>query len=157
MKLAQYILLYLSCLVKFSYGVNHRISRNVDEFAYSSTPESMKNYAIAIDAGSTGSRVYVYWWTEPLSTVSEFQNLRRILYVPDYNTEDKIAAKRAQPGISSFINKLENLTEYLKPLLQYATNFISSAKRDKTILYILATVCSETFVIYIVCCRIIKI
>ena len=115
----------------------YRIKRNVDQIAYANTADSSKAYAILIDAGSTGSRVYIYWWLHPISANT------RILHVADNINKKIIATHQVRPGLSSFVDNVTAASDSIKTLLQYAAGFIPQEKKQFTPVITLATVCTR--------------
>ena len=119
------------------------MKRKVDPEAYASTANKVKAYAIIIDAGSSGSRVYVYWW--PTNTKGP---MRVIQNVPVGGTTD-IASQSVSPGISSFAADPSGASSSVKPLLEYAVSFVPQEKLHSTPVLLLATVCHlRTFCVF---------
>ena len=121
------------------------------------TPESYLNYGIIIDAGSSGSRIYIYSYqylngtdrlphislaedppqsrTRPLPLASMFVANR-----PNSETNSKKWQLKIEPGISSFADHPQMVgIEHLRPLLDFADTKIPYRKRPKVSLHILAT------------------
>jgi len=76
-------------------------------------------YIIVVDAGSTGSRLYVY----------------------EVNEEKLIGHKgtKVTPGLSSFQNNPDKVGEYMKPLFEAAKTQIPKSEYHKTLVYVRAT------------------
>lgn len=98
-------------------------------FEFSSTFQGEKtikvdNYAIVIDAGSTGSRCFVF------RVVLDFEDDRTVTGFP---------CGKVVPGLSSFADYPEKSGEYLAPLLINAAGIIPSSKHATTVVHIKAT------------------
>ena len=91
-----------------------------------------ESYAIVIDAGSSGTRVYVYSWGE--------DGLVRHVADPENFGEEGIASKSINTGISKLWNDLVQLRSLIETLLEYAVGFIPSTALPNTPVFILATV-----------------
>ncbi|ETO00535.1 ectonucleoside triphosphate diphosphohydrolase 6 (putative function), partial [Reticulomyxa filosa] len=87
-------------------------------------------YAVIIDAGSTGSRVHVYRFSRyPSGMLIDF----------DFANHQY---KKFSPGLSSFeyqTLKRSKITQYLSPLINYAREHVPHYVRSRTPLYLLAT------------------
>jgi guanosine-diphosphatase len=82
------------------------------------------NYAVVIDAGSTGSRCFVF-----RVTVDEDDNRNVTSY----------SCGKVMPGLSSFQHFPGDASGYLAPLLINAANLIPLGKQPTTIVHIKAT------------------
>ncbi|KAI9008191.1 nucleoside phosphatase GDA1/CD39, partial [Gaertneriomyces semiglobifer] len=85
-------------------------------------------YGIVVDAGSSGSRVQIYSWVNPM--------------LPRIQTADEKSENwqmKQEPGISTFGEYPSKVGEHLKPLLDYAMTVIPSKKHKYTPIYLLAT------------------
>ncbi|VDP03269.1 unnamed protein product [Soboliphyme baturini] len=90
------------------------------------------NYVIIIDAGSSGSRLFIYRCYVP--------KLGELLAVqPVLDEKGQNVVKKKEPGLSSFAENPSDVVEYVKDLLDYASEYIPSTKRKETSLFILAT------------------
>lgn len=82
------------------------------------------NYAVVIDAGSTGSRCFVF---------------RVTLNENDLRNVSSYSCGKVVPGLSSFKLYPEEASAYLAPLLINAAQIIPRAKQPTTIVHIKAT------------------
>ena len=127
------ILCFLILSLFFAQNDSLRIKRNVDPQAYSSTSDSLKSYAIVIDAGSSGSRVYAYWWsTGGDAPIPNVQN------VP--NNKGGIVSEKDTPGISTYSDNPNGAAKSIELLLNYSLTFIPANKLAETHVMLLATV-----------------
>jgi len=103
--------------------------------SFSSSPDL--HYAVVIDAGSSGSRAYLYSWPDHSGDPHE------LLKISPMTDEGKGRGnplyKKVSPGISSLSSHPQDALEYITPLLEFAERHIPSSKWSETPLYILAT------------------
>ncbi|RTG80660.1 ectonucleoside triphosphate diphosphohydrolase 4 [Schistosoma bovis] len=93
-----------------------------------------QNYIIIVDAGSSGSRMFVYTWqtkAESLSGLEDVEILKDVSGNP--------VVKKKTPGLSSFANKLSDIPEYISALLSDAESHIPLSSQPSTPLFIMAT------------------
>uniref|UniRef100_A0A0K2USE0 Uncharacterized protein n=1 Tax=Lepeophtheirus salmonis TaxID=72036 RepID=A0A0K2USE0_LEPSM len=107
------------------------ISYSDEEFA---DLDKNSNYAVVIDAGSSGSRVYLYVWPSHSGNPHELLKIS-----PLRNFENQPYVKKITPGLSSLSETPERSYIYIKPLLDFAQEHIPSSKHKETPLFILAT------------------
>lgn len=91
-------------------------------------------YAIVIDAGSSGSRIYIYIWPPHNGDVEHLLNIHQL--TDDFN---RPLVKKITPGLSSFADEPFKASDYLYPLLQFAAENVPIDKHAQTPLFILAT------------------
>lgn len=84
----------------------------------------LSNYAVVIDAGSTGSRCFVF---------------KIDVNANDARTVTGIPCGKVVPGLSTFANKPEEAGANMAPLLINAANIIPSQRHQTTTVHIKAT------------------
>ncbi|KAI8586395.1 nucleoside phosphatase GDA1/CD39, partial [Geranomyces variabilis] len=95
-------------------------------------------YGIVIDAGSSGSRVQVYSWIDPLQTRARAEQRS----LPIIDKADEAGARwqmKEEPGISSFAGRPGTVAGHLKPLLDFAESVVPKKLHESTPIYLLAT------------------
>lgn len=70
------------------------------------------HYTVVVDAGSSGSRIYLYKYKQ--SGVNKISDLRLI------------ASKKIHPGLSNFADNYDGIDGYIKPLLVFAKEKLDS-------------------------------
>jgi Golgi nucleoside diphosphatase len=96
---------------------------------------SNKHYSIQIDAGSQGTRVYVYQYDTITNTNVD-------VYTAPEKTLIQLGNKRVKPGISSFWNRTatpDGLTRTIQSLVDYAKSLIPLSEVHKTPISLKAT------------------
>ncbi|XP_071947091.1 ectonucleoside triphosphate diphosphohydrolase 4-like isoform X2 [Antedon mediterranea] len=91
-------------------------------------------FGIVLDAGSSGTRVFVYFWPRH---DGKHNKLLQIQQMRDKYRNPVV--KKIKPGLSTFSENPEDASEYIKPLLKFAGSHIPKNKHAETPLYILAT------------------
>ncbi|CUS21935.1 LAQU0S04e04214g1_1 [Lachancea quebecensis] len=95
-------------------------------------------YGVVIDAGSSGSRVYIYKWQDPVYT-SEVEDVENLDSVPQIFLSKEWTTKTS-PGLSSFKKKPKKaFKNHIKPLLQFAEEIIPRDHLKSTPVFIQAT------------------
>ena len=87
-----------------------------------------------MDAGSSGSRIYLYHWPPHSGKPNELLKIK-----PLKGSFGDPLVKTVTPGLSSLENEPEKAFEYLVPLLDFAAKHIPSENHQDTPLFILAT------------------
>ena len=93
------------------------------------------NYAVMIDAGSSGSRVYLYYWASQAEITDT--NLRQISQLADIHDEPIVM--KVSPGLTNYKHPRLAYEDGIKPLLKYVLHHIPADQIPITPVYILAT------------------
>ncbi|XP_054865566.1 ectonucleoside triphosphate diphosphohydrolase 7-like isoform X2 [Amphiprion ocellaris] len=123
------------------WGTQRRSGSRVNK--YLSIAESMEttdihnpalNYGIVVDCGSSGSRVFVYYWPPHNGNPHTLLDIRQMR-----DHDRKPVVKKIKPGISTLANTPTQASDYLHPLLSFAAAHVPKTKHKETPLYILCT------------------
>ncbi|KAJ3033025.1 Golgi apyrase, partial [Rhizophlyctis rosea] len=105
-----------------------------------------RRFAVVIDAGSSGSRVLVYSWKDPLyvrkiaaKDSERGASMLSGLPVIEQGSQTGEWQFKEDPGISSYAHDPQNVTAHLRPLLDFAETVVPEHKRPSTPVYLLAT------------------
>ncbi|XP_039269673.1 ectonucleoside triphosphate diphosphohydrolase 7-like [Styela clava] len=91
------------------------------------------SYGVMIDCGSSGSRVFVYYWPKHSGHPSELLQIRQLV-------DDGVpVVKKITPGIATEVNNPHAISAYMRPLLYYASMHIPEEKHRETPLYVMCT------------------
>ncbi|PRP89552.1 ectonucleoside triphosphate diphosphohydrolase 1 [Planoprotostelium fungivorum] len=89
-------------------------------------------YGIIMDAGSSGTRIYVYqWFKENRPTLFVYQEISPL--------NATVSNLKTTPGVSSFYNNPTGLNASLAPLISFAQKNIPPTSWNSTILFFKAT------------------
>ncbi|CAG2103898.1 unnamed protein product [Medioppia subpectinata] len=91
-------------------------------------------YAVMIDAGSSGSRVHIYVWPPHSGDTRQLLQIRML-----HNQLGKDVFTNISPGLSSCASDPSKADQYIEPLLRFAAKNIPKEKHRSTPLFILAT------------------
>ncbi|XP_054167459.1 ectonucleoside triphosphate diphosphohydrolase 4-like [Oppia nitens] len=131
--LLAFIVVYSVKLLQTSANNNNiSISHHFDD-----TLDDLKHelqYAVMVDAGSSGSRVHIYVWPPHSGDTRQLLQIRML-----HNPLGKDVYTAINPGLSSCASKPSSASEYISPLLTFAANNIPKEKHKTTPLFILAT------------------
>ncbi|KAK5865388.1 hypothetical protein PBY51_019664 [Eleginops maclovinus] len=92
------------------------------------------NYGIVVDCGSSGSRVFVYYWPPHNGNPHTLLDIRQMK-----DRDRKPVVKKIKPGISTLATTPTRASDYLYPLLSFAATHVPRNKHKETPLYILCT------------------
>uniref|UniRef100_UPI003590127E ectonucleoside triphosphate diphosphohydrolase 4 isoform X1 n=1 Tax=Myxine glutinosa TaxID=7769 RepID=UPI003590127E len=92
------------------------------------------SFGIVVDCGSSGSRVFVYYWPPHNRDPHSLLDIRQMR---DHTRSPVV--KKIKPGISALASRPEQASDYLRPLLRFAAAHIPVEKHKETPLYILCT------------------
>ncbi|RKP08355.1 nucleoside phosphatase GDA1/CD39 [Thamnocephalis sphaerospora] len=94
-----------------------------------------RSYGLVIDAGSSGSRIYAFYWNSDSVAAANDKSVS-VFPLMDAANKEQLATK-IQPGLSTV--KPAGVANYLQPLIQSALGFIPQNKHASTPLYLKAT------------------
>ncbi|XP_008314463.1 ectonucleoside triphosphate diphosphohydrolase 4-like [Cynoglossus semilaevis] len=92
------------------------------------------NYGIVVDCGSSGSRVFVYYWPPHNGNPHTLLDIRQMK-----DSDRRPVVKKIKPGISTLAKSPTQASDYLQPLLSFAAAHVPKNKHKETPLYILCT------------------
>ncbi|XP_071090176.1 ectonucleoside triphosphate diphosphohydrolase 4-like [Haliotis cracherodii] len=95
---------------------------------------SKLHYGIVIDCGSSGSRIYVYYWPPHSGKPGELLNIQQLR-----DGEGNLVVKKVAPGLSEYEDTPHDASDHISKLLRYASQYIPKEHHKETPLYILAT------------------
>ena len=97
-----------------------------------------RNYGIVIDAGSSGSRIYIYSWLDP-SVSSSSPTRDSTIKIEKADATGSNFELKEEPGISSLSSNPRGVGSHLEPLLAFASKSIPIAKQSTTPVFLFAT------------------
>uniref|UniRef100_A0A672J906 nucleoside-triphosphate phosphatase n=1 Tax=Salarias fasciatus TaxID=181472 RepID=A0A672J906_SALFA len=112
----------------------HRHLARVTDVDATDTSNPNLNYGLVVDCGSSGSRVFVYCWPRHNGNPHELLDIRQMR-----DQHRKPVVMKIKPGISELAKTPEKASDYIYPLLSFATQHIPKHKHQETPLYILCT------------------
>ncbi|KXT17098.1 hypothetical protein AC579_2031 [Pseudocercospora musae] len=94
-------------------------------------------YGLVFDAGSSGTRVYIYRWKNAKHARKEGDK-EHLRSLPEVKTKKKWI-KKVHPGISTYGDKPEAVGEHLKELVNFAQDIVPKSEVENTPVFLLAT------------------
>ncbi|NXX34167.1 ENTP7 diphosphohydrolase, partial [Nicator chloris] len=135
------LLLLLAAAVPRRWAAPPRASRRderylarPEELTATDTEDSSLNYGVVVDCGSSGSRVFVYFWPPHNGNPHDLLDIKQMR-----DRSSRPVVKKIKPGISVTAAAPEQATPYLRPLLRFAAAHVPARKHKETPLYILCT------------------
>ncbi|KAJ3269579.1 Golgi apyrase [Terramyces sp. JEL0728] len=114
-----------------TYTENSMFALNMPTIKDISNVNTDKRYCVVIDAGSSGSRVYVYTWDSPSSASKSVIGIAK----PSGGAFEK----KIKPGISSLAHDPSRVSSYIEPLLEFAAASVPYELHPITPIYLYAT------------------
>ena len=87
--------------------------------------KSDTHYAVVLDAGSSGTRAYLYSWPDHSGDKHELLKISPLL------EDGEPMVKKATPGLSSLGGTPDNAFEYIRPLPMFASENIPKEKHKE--------------------------
>lgn len=95
-------------------------------------------WGIILDAGSSGTRLHIYRWKDPLRALKSASE-EELRSLPKIMTEKKWV-KKIRPGVSTFSDRVEDVgPEHLQSLIDHAHSIIPEDKIPDTPIFLMAT------------------
>lgn len=132
--LAMVLFLGYMFLISDSTWNHSKTKRFISQDFYEHGINSHYHYGIVIDCGSSGSRVFIYYWPPHNGNPDDLLQIKQMK-----DSRGNPARMKIKPGISSLVDHPSQASSYLEPLLDFAAQQIPSDKHMETPLYILAT------------------
>ncbi|XP_074855472.1 ectonucleoside triphosphate diphosphohydrolase 7 isoform X2 [Carettochelys insculpta] len=111
-----------------------RYMARVGDIEATDTKDSTLNYGIVVDCGSSGSRVFVYFWPPHNGNPHDLLDVKQMR---DQSRQPVV--KKIKPGISMLATTPDQASHYMHPLLSFAAAHVPVTKHKETPLYILCT------------------
>ncbi|XP_007907283.1 ectonucleoside triphosphate diphosphohydrolase 4 isoform X2 [Callorhinchus milii] len=114
-------------------GLERYLAR-MEDMEATDTENPDLNYGVIVDCGSSGSRVFVYFWPRHNGKPHDLLDIKQMK-----DSNRKPVVKKIKPGISTLAFSPEKASDYLRPLLSFAASYVPTPKHKETPLYILCT------------------
>lgn len=129
------VIIFLGCLFFLNHNwYPNRTRRFMSTDFYEHGVDSHYHYGIVIDCGSSGSRVFIYYWPPHNGNPDELLQIKQMK-----DPRGNPVRMKIKPGISSQVNQPSQASSYIDPLLSFAAQQIPEHKHKETPLYVLAT------------------
>lgn len=92
-----------------------------------SLPQQHVEHGVMFDAGSTGTRVRIYSYTWDNSVPLGIKNMVQV------------SSMKVRPGLSSLLNNVSGIQNYLQPLMDMASSSVPKAQQAETPILFMAT------------------
>jgi len=97
------------------------------------------NYGLVFDAGSSGTRVYIYRWLKPDIAHAKAEHKHELQRLPEVETKKKWILK-IHPGVSTFGDRPEAVgPDHLRQLVDFALEVVPKEEIATTPVFLLAT------------------
>ncbi|XP_030058794.1 ectonucleoside triphosphate diphosphohydrolase 7 [Microcaecilia unicolor] len=106
----------------------------VGDLEATDTRNPQLNYGVVIDCGSSGSRVFVYFWPPHNGNPHDLLDIKQMR-----DESSQPVVKKIKPGISVMASTPKKANDYMFPLLSFAAAHVPAYKHKETPLYILCT------------------
>ncbi|KAI7880353.1 hypothetical protein K492DRAFT_147220 [Lichtheimia hyalospora FSU 10163] len=116
--------------------------RQLSNTAINEPWETHRRYGIVIDAGSSGSRVYVYSWKDHdhVKSILSVDDLKGSIPIVERGDEHGLKwTRREEPGISTYGSRPQEVGEHLKLLLDFASEVVPPEHQSSTPIFLMAT------------------
>lgn len=109
---------------------------NEESLRLQSTKPCPAQYGVILDAGSSGTRLYVYKWKDP-TRASKKASAEELHSLPKLKLEQ---SKKIHPGVSTFANDVASVgPDHLQELVNIALDEVPEDKIAETPIFLLAT------------------
>ncbi|NXN28313.1 ENTP7 diphosphohydrolase, partial [Nycticryphes semicollaris] len=113
-----------------------RYLARVEDLTATDTEDLALSYGVVIDCGSSGSRVFVYFWPPHNGNPHDLLDIKQMR---DRSSRHKLGHGKFPSNKEIKLLYPEQATPYLRPLLLFAAGHIPALKHKETPLYILCT------------------
>lgn len=106
------------------------------------TSNSRYKYGIVIDSGSSGSRIQIYQWDDPVYLKDDPKSKENpsLLKSPPKIIQDKDWTLKISPGISTYTKKVNKIwSQHYSKLIKFAQDIIPPESHPETPIFVLST------------------